>query len=93
MHSITSSALPTALPSGWLMSVITARHALAARRADFHHAPAPARGHSSNFFMNAPEPVLTSSTRPSMPSASFLLIIDAVISGIDSTVAVTSRRA
>ena len=47
---------------------------------------------SSTVFMNAPHPTFTSSTRPSMPSASFLLMIDAVISGMLSTVAVTSRR-
>ena len=43
--------------------------------------------------MNAPLPVLTSSTRPSIPSASFFDMIEAEISGIDSTVAVASRRA
>ena len=43
--------------------------------------------------MKAPPPVLTSSTRPSIPSASFLDMIDAAISGIDSTVAVASRKA
>ena len=42
-------------------------------------------------FMNAPEPTLTSSTSASTPSASFFERIDAVMSGIDSTVAVTSR--
>ena len=48
---------------------------------------------SSSRRMNAPSPVLTSSTRPSIPSASFFDRIDAAISGIDSTVAVASRSA
>jgi hypothetical protein len=47
----------------------------------------------SAVFMNAPEPDFTSSTRPSVPSAIFLLMIELAISGIDSTVPVTSRRA
>ena len=44
-------------------------------------------------FMNAPAPVLTSSTSAAVPSAIFLLMIEAEIIGIDSTVPVTSRRA
>jgi hypothetical protein len=47
----------------------------------------------SGSFMNAPEPVLTSSTSASAPSAIFLLMIELAISGIDSTVPVTSRSA
>ena len=43
--------------------------------------------------MKAPAPVLTSSTSPPSPSASFLLMMDAAISGMASTVAVASRRA
>ena len=43
--------------------------------------------------MNAPLPVLTSSTSPPIPSAIFLLMIDAEISGMLSTVPVTSRSA
>ena len=43
--------------------------------------------------MNAPEPTFTSSTRASVPSAIFLLMIELAISGIDSTVPVTSRSA
>ena len=43
--------------------------------------------------MNAPLPVFTSSTRPLRPSASFFDMILAEISGIDSTVPVTSRKA
>ncbi len=47
----------------------------------------------SGVFMNAPRPALTSRTSASMPSAIFLLMIDAVMSGMLSTVEVTSRRA
>ena len=43
--------------------------------------------------MKAPEPVFTSITSPSSPAASFFDRIEAVMSGIDSTVAVTSRIA
>ena len=43
--------------------------------------------------MNAPLPHFTSSTSALLPSASFLLITDAEISGMLSIVAVTSRRA
>ena len=43
--------------------------------------------------MNAPVPTLTSSTSDDEPSAIFLLMIDDAISGIDSTVPVTSRSA
>ncbi len=46
----------------------------------------------SGSFMNAPEPTLTSRTRPPVPSAIFLLMIELAINGIDSTVAVTSRK-
>ena len=43
--------------------------------------------------MNAPVPTLTSSTSADEPSAIFLLMIELAISGIDSTVPVTSRSA
>ena len=43
--------------------------------------------------MNAPLPCFTSSTSASSHSASFLLMMLAVISGMLGTVAVTSRRA
>ena len=43
--------------------------------------------------MKAPEPVLTSMTSASTPAARFFDRIEAVIKGIDSTVAVTSRIA
>ena len=48
---------------------------------------------ASRSAMNAPLPVLTSRTSASSPAASFFDRIDAVISGTDSTVAVTSRMA
>ena len=47
----------------------------------------------SRSFMNAPVPTLTSSTSAPVPSAIFLLMIDEAISGIASTVPVTSRSA
>ena len=43
--------------------------------------------------MKAPLPAFTSITRPSRPSASFFDRIEEAISGIDSTVPVTSRMA
>ncbi len=43
--------------------------------------------------MNAPLPTFTSSTSAPVPSAIFLLMIELAISGIASTVAVTSRSA
>ena len=44
-------------------------------------------------FIKAPDPTFTSSTREPVPSAIFLLMIELAISGIASTVPVTSRRA
>ena len=41
--------------------------------------------------INAPDPVLISNTRASVPLASFLLMMDDAINGIDSTVPVTSK--
>ena len=46
---------------------------------------------ASSVGMKAPLPTLTSITSVSRPQASFLPRIEATISGIDSTVAVTSR--
>ena len=48
---------------------------------------------SSLVFIKAPEPYFTSKTRPSEPSATFFERMLAVMRGMDSTVAVTSRRA
>ena len=47
----------------------------------------------STVFIKAPLPVFTSKSMQSFPAASFLLIIDMAISGILSTVAVTSLSA
>ena len=54
-------------------------------------APAPAPRPMSR--MNAPLPTFTSSTSALVPSAIFLDMIELAISGMDSTVPVTSRRA
>ena len=43
--------------------------------------------------MKAPAPTLTSSSTASAPPAIFLLMIELAMSGTDSTVPVTSRRA
>jgi hypothetical protein len=87
-----SSALPAALASGSFMSVSSA---LVLRPAPF--ATDTRLSASSRAIawvgMKAPDPVLTSSTSASSPSASFLARIEAVISGTLSTVAVTSRMA
>ena len=81
------------VPSGWFMSVMSARGRAGRRRWRPRRCSRRARAASSASAMKAPEPVFTSSTRPSSPAASFFDRIEAVISGIDSTVAVTSRMA
>jgi hypothetical protein len=48
---------------------------------------------SSKACMKAPSPVFTSRMRASIPSAIFLLMMEAAMRGRLSTVAVTSRRA
>ena len=48
---------------------------------------------SSFLFIKAPLPQVTSNNILSLPAASFLLITDAAIKGILSTVSVTSRNA
>ena len=48
---------------------------------------------SGTVFMKAPDPTFTSSTSAPVPSAIFLLMIELAISGIASTVPVTSRNA
>ena len=90
MTSITSSALPAAVASGWLMSVISAVVMQPAPCAVATRARARALA-SSIVFMKAPEPTFTSSTSPSSPAASFLDRIEAVIRSMLSTVPVTSR--
>ena len=90
--SATSTALPAARPSGRSIAVTraTVRTPAASPRPTIVRASSRA---SSASFMNAPEPVFTSSTSASAPSAIFLLMIELAISGIDSTVPVTSRSA
>ena len=90
--SMTSSELPTALPSGESIFVI--------RAAVLTPAPLPistivraSRRESSSVFIKDPLPVLTSRRIQSEPSASFLLMMLEAMSGMLSTVAVTSRRA
>ena len=90
--SATSSALPRLGTSGWFMSLITAVVGQPAAVAVLLSAWANARACVSSF-MNAPEPTLTSSTKPSSPAASFFDRIDAVIRSSESTVEVTSRTA
>ena len=48
---------------------------------------------SASARMNAPLPTLTSSTSAPVPSAIFFDMIELAMSGIDSTVPVTSRSA
>ena len=48
---------------------------------------------SSRVFIKAPDPTLTSRTMPSAPAAIFFDMMLAAMSGMLSTVAVTSRRA
>ena len=92
IDSITSLAFPTSRPSGASMRVMSASVRTPAARPIATSDSASARD-ASGVFMNAPVPVLTSSTRPPIPSAIFLLMIDAQMRGMLSTVAVTSRRA
>ena len=90
--SPTSRALPTARPSGASIRVTSARvrTPCSSPSATMVRARSSARSCSR---MNAPVPVLTSSTRAPVPSAIFLDMIELAMSGIDSTVPVTSRSA
>ena len=85
--------LPTARPRGWSMSVINAATFLPIRCAGLRPSSWQDARLPAGFFINAPEPVLTSSTSASIPSASFLLMMLAQISAGLSTVPVTSRNA
>ena len=60
--------------------------------AEADHGPRQLRARSTSF-MNAPEPTLTSRTSDPVPSAIFLDMIEDAMSGIASTVPVTSRSA
>ena len=90
--STTSSELPIAHPSGASISVTSASIFLPAFLPILTISFARARLSSSDF-MKAPLPHLTSRTMQSSGRASFLLIMLDAISGILSTVAVTSRSA
>ena len=92
IDSSASRALPTARPSGRLMSVIQPVASRPAAR-DVSTRARPSSRDSSTVFRNAPSPVLTSKTMPVVPDASFLDRMEATMSEIDSTVPVTSRRA
>ena len=90
--STMSSALPTASPSGWDMSVTAARAARPMPCASCRQARASASA-SPSVFMKAPDPTFTSSRMRSVPTASFFDITLAAMSGTEGTVAVASRRA
>ena len=92
-HSATSSALPTVRPERLVHVGDERRHLLAHAAADRDHRLGQRPRVLVALCMNAPSPVLTSSTSASMPSAIFLLMIEAAMSGRLSTVAVTSRSA
>ena len=62
-------------------------------RAEADHRLGQRRGRSASSFMKAPVPTFTSSTSALVPSAIFFDMIELAISGIDSTVPVTSRSA
>ncbi|MNI94472.1 hypothetical protein D3C73_1525790 [compost metagenome] len=85
-------ALPAVNPSGVDMSVISATVCTPASLPKATMVSASSRARASSF-MNAPEPTLTSKTSEPVPSAIFLLMIDEAISGMASTVPVTSRKA
>ena len=90
--SATSTALPTARPSGTFMSVSSARVATPCASPNSTMVRASSRD-SASVLRNAPLPTLVSSTSASAPSASFLLITELAINGSDSVVPVTSRSA
>ena len=78
MHSMTSSAFPTARPRGASIRVMSASvftpEALPSDTSD-----SARRRESASVFMNAPLPVFTSRTSASIPSAIFLLMIEALM--------------
>ena len=92
MASLTSSALPTCVPSGCSMPVTSARIGLPACAPISTIAFASAM-ESSSVCISAPLPVFTSSTIAPAPLASFLDTMLEAISGMQSTVPVTSRSA
>ena len=90
--SATSTALPTARPSGVSILVSKAEVATPCSAPSVTMVWASSRACGSSR-MNAPLPTFTSSTSAAVPSAIFLDMIELAISGIDSTVPVTSRSA
>ena len=92
MLSATSSALPMLWPRGLSISVMSAAtlRPCAVPMATIWRASSSAPSRS---FMNAPSPIVTSSRIASEPAASFLDMMEDAISGMQPTVAVTSRRA
>ena len=90
--SSVSSAVPHARPSGRSIAVnsATTSQPCAAPSAIITRASSVPRSSSGR---NAPLPRLTSSTSPFSPSASFLLMMLAAMSGMLSTVEVASRSA
>ncbi len=90
--SRTSSALPAVNPSGVDMSVSRATVCTPWAPPSSTIVRASSRA-SASVFMNAPVPTFTSRTSADDPSAIFLDMIDDAMSGIDSTVPVTSRSA
>ena len=90
--SMTSRLLPILRPNGVSISVMSAavRRPLCSPMSTMAFASAM---ESSSVFMNAPFPVFTSSRMQSAPEASFLLMMLLAMSGIQETVAVTSRSA
>ncbi|SIN55512.1 Uncharacterised protein [Mycobacteroides abscessus subsp. abscessus] len=90
--SCTSTAFPAVAPNGVSIAVSRALVATPCAVPRSTIAEANSRARCSDF-MNAPAPTLTSRTSAAVPSASFLLMIDPAMSGIDSTVPVISRSA
>jgi hypothetical protein len=84
--------LPTARPSGTSIAVSRALVRTPCSDPIVTMVRASSRAESRPV-MNAPLPTLTSSTRADVPSAIFLDMIELAMSGMDSTVPVTSRRA
>ena len=90
--SSTSIALPTARPSGVSIRVSSAVVRTPDSVPSATMVCASSRASSSRR-MKAPLPTLTSSTSAPVPSAIFFDMIELAMSGIDSTVPVTSRSA
>ena len=91
IDSSTSQALPTILPNGWVMSVMRAVVNTPAR-VPTRIKDAASASASASVPRKAPLPNFTSRTSASSDSAIFLDMMLAVISGMEGTVAVTSRR-